>query len=92
MKQIGKIGWLMCLLLAGTTFVSAEVVRLKSGKTIEGTILFQNDEVIVIRDASGARFQYPKSEIEEEGEQDKEQAPKGLTKNKEQGLLSSGFS
>ena len=55
---------LTCLFwLAGTGIVSAEVIKLKSGKTIEGTILFENEEVVVIRDAAGARYQYPKSDL-----------------------------
>ena len=51
------------LLIAGVASTSADVIRLKSGKTVEGTILFQNDEVVVIRDASGTKYQYPVSEI-----------------------------
>ena len=64
MKHISKIGCLLCLLwLAGTSVAMADVIRLKSGKTVEGTILFENEEVVVIRDASGARYQYPKTEV-----------------------------
>jgi hypothetical protein len=32
---------------------------------VKGEILFQNEEVVIIRDASGARFQYPRAEIEQ---------------------------
>ena len=64
MRRILQICWLVGLLaVASSGSVWAEVIRLKSGKTIEGTILFENDEVVVIRDASGARYQYPKSEL-----------------------------
>lgn len=48
--------------------VSAEIIRLKSGKQLEGTIVFQNEEVVVIRDASGKRFQYPMSDVAGIGE------------------------
>lgn len=42
----------------------ASVLVLRSGKTIVGDILVQNDDVVIIRDASGRRFQYPASEVE----------------------------
>lgn len=85
MKRWLGIGWLVCLLMvAGTSFVSADVIRLKSGKTIEGTILFENEEVIVIRDTAGTRYQYPVREVEAsplpspegKGEGNKEQGAK----------------
>lgn len=41
----------------------AETITLKTGKVIQGTVLFENDDVLVIKDATGARFQYPKSDI-----------------------------
>lgn len=41
----------------------AETITLKTGKVIQGTVLFENDDVLVIKDANGARFQYPKSDI-----------------------------
>ena len=62
--RTGKILCLLCLLwIVGAGSAWADVIRLKSGKTVEGTILFENEEVVVIRDATGARYQYPKSEI-----------------------------
>ena len=64
MVRISKIVCLLCLLwIVGANASWADVIRLKSGKTIEGTILFEDAEVVVIRDATGARYQYPKSEI-----------------------------
>lgn len=64
MKKFMQIGLVLCLLWAvSTTVAMADVITLKSGKTVEGTILFQNDEVVVIRDASGTKYQYPTSEI-----------------------------
>lgn len=53
----------LCVLLLGLP-VQAEVLVLKSGAMVEGTILFRNDEAVVIRDASGARFQYLMSDVE----------------------------
>lgn len=53
---------LICLAMANIT--SAEVVKLKSGSRIAGTIIFQNEEVVVIKDASGARFQYMMTDVE----------------------------
>ncbi len=45
---------------------SAEIIKLKSGKTVDCTILFQNEEVVVVRDnVSGIRYQYPRSEVVE---------------------------
>lgn len=41
----------------------AETITLKTGKVIQGTVLFENEEVLVIKDDTGARFQYPKSDI-----------------------------
>lgn len=54
----------LLLLSACTLCVCAEVVTLKTGTRIEGTILINNEEVVIIRDASGARFQYPKADVE----------------------------
>lgn len=64
MRKRAEILLTTCLLLlVGTTAAMADVIKLKTGQTVEGTILFQNEEVVVIRDASGAKFQYPMSEI-----------------------------
>ena len=43
--------------------VQADVVVLRSGKEIQGTILVQNEEVVIIKTASGSRFQYPTNEV-----------------------------
>ena len=42
----------------------AETLILRTGARVSGTIIFQNEEVVVIRDAEGARFQYPRTDIE----------------------------
>lgn len=43
--------------------VHAEVIVLRSGKTIKGEILLNNDEVLILRQKDGSRFQFPKQEI-----------------------------
>lgn len=43
--------------------VEAEVLTLRTGTQVHGTIIFQNDEVIVFKDVSGARFQYPRADV-----------------------------
>lgn len=42
----------------------AETLLLHTGARVKGTIVFQNEEVIIIRNADGSRFQYPRAEIE----------------------------
>lgn len=51
------LGW------ACTLPLSAAVVTLKSGQTMQGEILIHNEEVLIIRNSSGARFQYPIAEV-----------------------------
>lgn len=41
----------------------ADVFTLQSGKKISGSVIFENEEVVVVKDASGARFQLPVKEI-----------------------------
>lgn len=43
----------------------AETLLLNTGARVRGEIVFQNEEVIIIRNAEGARFQYPRSEVKE---------------------------
>lgn len=43
----------------------AETIVLRTGARVTGTILVQNDDVVIIRDAGGARFQYPRAEVQE---------------------------
>lgn len=51
------------LFLLCTMAVQADVVILLSGKEIQGTILVQNEEVVIIKTSSGSRFQYPTTEV-----------------------------
>lgn len=67
---------ILCVLLSLVSH--AAIVTLKSGKKVEGTVLINNAEVVILRDNTGARFQYPASEVVsvEEGEvQIKEEEP-----------------
>ncbi len=49
---------LLCALCA-----HAETLILRTGARVKGEILFQNEEVVIIRNAEGARFQYPRAEV-----------------------------
>lgn len=43
----------------------AETLVLRTGARVKGEIVFQNDEVVILRNAEGARFQYPRAEVAE---------------------------
>lgn len=59
-KRISIIA-LFCLLL---TYAHAETIFLRTGVRVKGEIVFQNEEVVIVRDASGARMQYPRADVE----------------------------
>ena len=54
---------ILSLLMLCTIAAQADVVVLLSGKEIQGTILVQNEEVVIIKTTSGSRFQYPADEV-----------------------------
>lgn len=58
-KRLISIGALLLCLVAA----QAEVLTLRGGEVVRGRIVFANEEVVVLQDASGARFQYPRAEI-----------------------------
>lgn len=58
---------ILLILLTLSATMQAEVIRLKTGKVVEGDILLQNEHVVVLRDRSGAKYQYPMSEVERIG-------------------------
>lgn len=62
MKKI--IACIVCLALS-LVCVRAETIVLRTGVRVQGTIAFQNEEVVIVRDAQGARFQYPREEVQE---------------------------
>lgn len=43
----------------------AETIILRTGARMQGTIIFQNDEVVIVRDTEGARFQFPRTDVEQ---------------------------
>ena len=61
LRKLAYILSLVFLLLSPTIW--AEVVTLRTGQTITGEILLQNEEVVIIRTKSGTRYQYPATEI-----------------------------
>lgn len=54
---------LVILLLVFSLSSYAEVVTLRSGQILRGQILMQTNEVVILQTPSGARFQYPMTEI-----------------------------
>ena len=61
MKKALTIWVLICLSLV---CARAETILLRTGARVRGEILFSNEEVVIIRDAEGTRYQYPRSEVE----------------------------
>ncbi len=51
-----------CCVCAGMS-TWAEVVTLRSGKTVRGEVLLRNEEVVIVRLPDGSRYQYPASEV-----------------------------
>ena len=60
-----KIFLIIVLFGAFVTCAHAETLLLRTGARVRGTIVFQNEEVVIIRDAEGARFQYPRADVEQ---------------------------
>ncbi|MBQ8100383.1 MAG: hypothetical protein IJ169_03735 [Paludibacteraceae bacterium] len=73
---------------------SADVLlTLHSGRTVRGRVVFRNDEVVVVRNAEGERFQYPVTEVEslvevpDEELQPEVTAPRDEGKGKKVGVM-----
>ena len=60
-----RILLLIAFVTLSLAYTCAETLVLRTGARVKGTIVFQNDEVVIIRDAEGARFQYPTTDIAE---------------------------
>jgi len=63
--------YILFVLVIGTISAEAEVVILRSGQSVVGEVLLNNDEVVIVRKKDGTRYQYPKTEvvsIQEEGQ------------------------
>lgn len=56
---------IIALVLLCASLAHAETLLLRTGARVKGDIVFQNEEVVIIRNAEGARFQYPRVEIQE---------------------------
>ena len=56
---------IIALILSCALCAHTETLLLRTGARVKGDILFQNEEVVVLRNAEGARFQYPRAEIQE---------------------------
>ena len=54
------------LLLVVSAALSAETInlRLSTGQIITGEVVFENEEVVIVRTADGARYQYPKTDVQ----------------------------
>lgn len=53
----------LSLILATFCVAEASVITLRNGQQIKGEVVIQNEEVVIVRNAEGARFQYPASEV-----------------------------
>lgn len=53
------------LLVMGEESVVQHRIVLRSGRVVTGEIVQRNDEVVIVKDSYGARFQYPMPEVEE---------------------------
>lgn len=51
--------------------VHAETIVLRTGARVKGTIVMQNEEVVIVKTEEGARFQYPRADVEEIIEDDR---------------------
>ena len=56
--------YILVLMWFAVACAGAETIVLRTGARVKGTIVFENEEVVIIRDESGARFQYLRSEVE----------------------------
>jgi len=53
----------LLLVLSLSLWAETQVVTLRSGRQIQGEIIVHDDQVLILRDASGARFQFPADEV-----------------------------
>ena len=58
-----KVVSILSLICAFILCAHAETLVLRTGARVRGEIVFQNDEVVILRDADGARFQYPRADV-----------------------------
>lgn len=65
MTHLSRLTVVLTLCLMGMlSALHAESVLLRTGQTIQGTILVENEQVVILQDKNGRRFQYMRSDIE----------------------------
>lgn len=64
-KMIKKFTFILFSMLMYAGLLSAETIVLRSGKRITGQVLVQTEEVVIVRDENGARFQFPAADVEQ---------------------------
>ncbi len=65
-RKYGKMGrrlFFIVLFSALVCSVQASIITLRNGQKITGEIIVQNDEVVIVKNTAGARFQYPANEV-----------------------------
>ena len=67
----------------------AETLVLRTGTRVKGTIIFQNEEVVILRNAEGARFQYPKADVQEILTEDPTEEPEEIEAPEEEEIKTS---
>lgn len=53
--------WVLLTIMLTASY--AEVVVLRSGQRVQGELLLNNEEVVILRKKDGLRYQYPKAEV-----------------------------
>ena len=61
MRRLSLIG---CLLVLTLSLAQADVITLRTGNTVRGEIVAQDEDVVIIKDINGRRFQYLRSDID----------------------------
>ena len=64
LTDMKRILYLTAFIIAFTC-VHAETIVLRTGARMVGTIVMQNEDVVIFRNAEGARFQYPRADVQE---------------------------
>lgn len=57
--------YILALLCLCALCAHAETILLRTGARVKGEIVFQNEEVVIVRNAEGKRFQYMRSDVEQ---------------------------
>ena len=85
----------LIVFLASLLCAHAETIILRTGARVKGTVVFQNEEVVIVRNEEGKRFQYMRSDVEEvlsddaavEEEAKAEEAEEDITTPKKASIL-----